>query len=303
MFEPQDHPNDFQYPGGPPVRPYDAAGWTLAYQMGIQFDRLMDEVNGDFETIPYGSLIKLPGTLPSGSAGYLLTSKSNASFTIVNDLLQAGVAVYRTGGSGKSGVAAGSFFVPATNAAKNIITKNISENGLEVKAISTKPNDLQKVSKVRIALWDMYGGSMPSGWVRWLMEQYHFSADIIYTKDIDAGNLRTRYDALILVTGAVPPVKKESVPSWETKDPKPDEVPAEFHSKIGRISADKSIPELKKFMEAGGRVITIGTSANLAYHLGLPVSNALMEIDASGNERKIPKNSPYIYYRTLSKLK
>src|SRR5690606_9715435 len=23
MFEPQDHPNDFQYPGGPPVRPYD----------------------------------------------------------------------------------------------------------------------------------------------------------------------------------------------------------------------------------------------------------------------------------------
>ena len=30
LFEPQDHPNDFQYPGGPPIRPYDAAGWTLA---------------------------------------------------------------------------------------------------------------------------------------------------------------------------------------------------------------------------------------------------------------------------------
>jgi len=28
MFEPQDH-YDFQYPGGPPVPPYDAAGWTL----------------------------------------------------------------------------------------------------------------------------------------------------------------------------------------------------------------------------------------------------------------------------------
>src|SRR5688572_22034458 len=32
MFEPQDHPNDFQYPGGPPIPPYDNAGWTLAYQ-------------------------------------------------------------------------------------------------------------------------------------------------------------------------------------------------------------------------------------------------------------------------------
>ena len=40
MFEPQDHPNDFQYPGGPPIPPYDNAGWTLAYQMGIELDRI-----------------------------------------------------------------------------------------------------------------------------------------------------------------------------------------------------------------------------------------------------------------------
>ena len=39
MFEPQDHPNDFRYPGGPPIPPYDNAGWTLAYQMGVKFDR------------------------------------------------------------------------------------------------------------------------------------------------------------------------------------------------------------------------------------------------------------------------
>ena len=39
MMEPQDHPNDFAYPGGPPLRPYDNAGWTLAYDMGVQFDR------------------------------------------------------------------------------------------------------------------------------------------------------------------------------------------------------------------------------------------------------------------------
>src|ERR1039457_4062985 len=41
MFEPQDHPNDFAYPGGPPKRPYDITGWTLAMQMGVQYDRVM----------------------------------------------------------------------------------------------------------------------------------------------------------------------------------------------------------------------------------------------------------------------
>ena len=42
MFEPQDHPDDIPYPGGPPTRPYDNAGWTLAYQMGVKFDRVLD---------------------------------------------------------------------------------------------------------------------------------------------------------------------------------------------------------------------------------------------------------------------
>ncbi len=42
MMEPQDHPNDFAYPGGPPRRPYDNAGWTLAYEMGVKFDRVLD---------------------------------------------------------------------------------------------------------------------------------------------------------------------------------------------------------------------------------------------------------------------
>lgn len=51
LFEPQDHPNDFQYPGGPPVAPYDAAGWTLAYQMGVKFDRILDAFDGPLKRI------------------------------------------------------------------------------------------------------------------------------------------------------------------------------------------------------------------------------------------------------------
>ncbi len=49
MFEPQDHPDDIPYPGGPPKPPYDATGWTLAYQMGVAFDRVFDAFDGPFE--------------------------------------------------------------------------------------------------------------------------------------------------------------------------------------------------------------------------------------------------------------
>ena len=53
MFEPQDHPDDIPYPGAPPTPPYDSAGWTLAFQMGVKFDRILDGFDGPFETLAY----------------------------------------------------------------------------------------------------------------------------------------------------------------------------------------------------------------------------------------------------------
>src|SRR5699024_7129607 len=80
MFEAQHYPNDFQYPGGPPIRPYDATGWTLAYQMGIDFDRVLEGFTGPFRQIPYGELQSPPATtIQSKSSGYLLSSAVNNS--------------------------------------------------------------------------------------------------------------------------------------------------------------------------------------------------------------------------------
>ena len=47
-------------------------------------------------------------------------------------------------------------------------------------------------------------------------------------------------------------------------------------------------------MEAGGTVVTIGTSTNLAYHLGLPVKNALVEMTSAGTERPLPAEKYFV---------
>ena len=89
--------------------------------------------------------------------------------------------------------------------------------------------------------------------------------------------------------------KQTETDRWlSTQNPKPEEIPTEYHNTMGKITADKSIPELKKFMEAGGKVITIGSSANLAYHLGLPVKNLLTEIGPNGTERNLPNDKYYV---------
>ncbi len=293
MFEPQDHPNDFLYPGGPPVRPYDAAGWTPAFTMGFRFDRIMDGFDGPFEHIAYGVEQTTPGKFSNSSNGYVLNAAGNASFIAVNDLLKEGVEVMRITDASVNGAAQGSFFVKATAKSKAILEKAAREYGAQAIAVNRQPaGTAKKLKSLRIGLWDTYGGSMPSGWLRWIFEQHHFPHTVIYAKDIDAGNLINQFDVIVFVGGAIPGVGAGGR-GFGGRGPNPDEIPAEYHKTMGTITADKSIPALKAFIEAGGSIVTIGSSANLAYHFKLPVKNALVEL-TDGVERALPGEKYYI---------
>ncbi|MDB5112209.1 MAG: peptidase carboxypeptidase [Mucilaginibacter sp.] len=295
MFEPQDHPNDFLYPGGPPIKPYDAAGWTLAFQMGVEFDRLLDDFKGPFQRVPYGEIQSPVKQVIAANAknGYLLSSAINNSFILVNDLLKSGVEVYRLP---KGNSETGTFFVPAGEKAKSILEKDAASFGVKVAGADQRPADATKISSLRIGLWDTYGGSIPSGWIRWIMEQYHYNYEVVYAQEIDAGDLRKKYDVLVFVTGAIPPTAGGDVGRGERPDaqPKADSIPAAFRPWLGKITAQKSIPQIKAFLEAGGSVVTIGTSTNLAYHLGLPVHNALVEKNSKNEDKPLPGTKYYV---------
>ena len=293
MFEPQDHPNDFQYPGGPPIRPYDAAGWTLAFQMGVQFDRVLDGVEGPFQQLPYGELQSAPkGSIAAGKAGYLIDPRINNAFIVVNDLLKAGIKVSRLPQS------AGTFYIPASPKAQAILEKDAADFGIIVTGTDQAPALTTPLSPMRIAIWNNYGGSIPSGWMSWLMEQYHFPYEFIYSQAIDAGNLRKKYDMIIFPSGAIPdtgkPKKNNRGGGFDAKPPKPEELPAQFRPWLGKITGDTSVPQLKQFLEAGGQIVTIGTSTNLAYHLGLPVQSALMEKNSKGELKPLAGAKYYI---------
>src|SRR5437867_8622092 len=76
--------------------------------------------------------------------------------------------------------------------------------GVSFDGTTTRPaGDATKLSAPRIALADVYGGSMPSGQIRWLLEQFDFPYTVVYPQDIDAGNLKSKYDALIIPSGLV----------------------------------------------------------------------------------------------------
>jgi hypothetical protein len=284
MFEPQDHPNDFEYTGGPPKRPYDAAGWTLAFQMGVTFDRILDGFDGPFEALVPGELEEFPKERVPGGSGFLIDSRANNAFIAVNDLLKVGANVSRTV-SEVSGLPAGSFYVSGSKA---VLEKAASEFGVKMVAAS-RPSGAVRIRPAKVALFDHYGGSMPSGWVRWMLEQYHFPFQVIYPQDIDNGNLKAKYDVILFIGPGAP----GTVRSWGGQ-PKPDDIDAQYHKLLGDLTKDKSVPELKKFLEVGGNIVAVGASTSLAYDLGLPVSNALVELMPDGREKPLTGEKYYI---------
>src|SRR5205823_5941916 len=90
MFEPQDHPDDIPYPGGPPRPPYDVTGYNIAYSMGIKYDRILEGFDGPFEKI--ADVVAVPAgkvTAAASGGGYLLSHQVNDAFVAVNRLLKA----------------------------------------------------------------------------------------------------------------------------------------------------------------------------------------------------------------------
>jgi hypothetical protein len=285
MFEPQDHPDDFAYPGAPPTAPYDNAGWTLAYQMGVQFDRMLDGFTGPFERITDWNAKPAAGVVTNAprTAGYLVDTRVNDAFRAVNQLLATGEEVLRlTAPVTESGMTwpAGTFFIPAKRSTADGVARIATETGVSFTAASGRPAGTSALRAPRIGLLDVYGGNMASGWARWIMEQFAFPFERTFPPRVDAGDLR-KYDVLVLPSGVLPdpnrPQRRRG-PEYTAaaEDSIEQALPAEYQNQRGRVTAE-TLDAIKRFVENGGLAIAIGGSAGtLASHLELPVHDYLV---------------------------
>jgi hypothetical protein len=297
MFEPQDHPNDMDE-RGIPRRPYDNAGWTLAYQMGVKFDRLFDDVSGALKDVA-GLAAPTPGRIGGtpATAGYLLSPAVNDAFTIVNRVLKANGEVYRLDN--------GRFYIPASGVSTPIVAKGLQELGVNADAAASSVSG-RKLTQPRIALWDTQTGSMPSGWTRFLLERFEFPFTVVCGAGFDDTALRTKYDVIILPSGAsfrqgggfggrgggggdAPP---ETSGSPMSKDPDLRSLCQVTSGTGNGATADANV---KKFVQEGGVLIGAGSAArSVTELLGLPVSDYLVERQPAQDDRPLSADKFYV---------
>ena len=266
--------------------------------MGIVFDRILEGFDGPFEKLA-DVITPPPGRVtaaPQGGA-YLIGAQVNDAFVAVNRLLQAepGGALEPRGRSRRAARA----IRPARSSCRRtrppppFCRRLAADKGLTIEAIDRVPaGDRATVAlrPVRIGLWDTYGGSMPSGWTRWLLEQFEFPFEVVFPKSLDAGNLASRFDVLIFVDGAIPDARRRR--RRDSRRPRTFRRSSATGSASVSVSRDRA--RAPQFVEAGGTLLAIGSSTSIGHHLGLPIRNALVERGATGDSTPLPSEKFFV---------
>ena len=299
LFAVQEYPDLREFPEGPPDQPYDVAGWTLPYQMGVRvieaasplgtdIRAAMSPVRGDvvswqstedaspfdsppgpgFDTHPVAAGILPPaGRVVGGGSALILDPAQNNSFKALNRAWREGGRVRVIPGTpGSDGAGATSTLYQVTGLSSAAQESIASDFALQARRGGA---DGTEIDRPRIALYRPWNPSMDEGWTRWLFEIYGFDFVNVRNADIRAGSLADRFDVIVLADMG----SDQIIEGFQ-----PGSVPSRYAGGIGA----EGVRELAAFVQAGSTLVTLnGSSLFAVEQLHLPVENVVEDIESS----------------------
>ena len=307
LFAVQDYPDLRQYPEGPPDQPYDVAGWTLPYMMGVRVieaaSPLGDEVRGamtalgggggagdamvawdadvddaspfdsppgvGFDSHPVATAIVPPPGEDAGGGALHIDLAQNSAFKALNRAWAAGgQARFVPGTAGEDGAAGASGHYVVTGLSGSARGDLVSSLHLRASARGDG-GDGVRVARPRIGLYRPWSASMDEGWTRWLLEMYDFDFASLYNADVLAGGLRDRYDVIIIADMGAGTILNGFARG---------SVPPRYEGGIG----GRGVRELDAFVRGGGTLVTLNNASMFAIRqFHLPVRNVTTDLESA----------------------
>lgn len=224
LLERQKYPDLRLYPGGPPKRPYDVTAHTLPLLMGVDVGTIEQPFDAKLHR---ADDFQVSPQQPSGAAGLDDVDTWNAITAAWNRGSRAWVS--------RSGQV----------------------------AIGERPEGFAALEKPRIGLYKSYIPNMDEGWTRWLLERFGFPYTSVRNLDLQAGNLKDRFDVIVF-----PDQRAAAIHNGHRQGAMPEQ----FTGGVG----DKGAEALKRFAAQGGTLVFLNDASEYAIqHLAANVRNAL----------------------------
>ncbi len=252
---------------GPPLREYDGAGWTLPVQMGVDSRVMSRPLDESVSITLIEEALSPPGRI-TGSGNQIVFSHSDIfSYRAVNRIQEAGAKMSQVLDDvsvGQTRFSKGAFVVDGGSISANALEKIAAETRIPMirSSIRVKSTPLPKP---RIAVYNPWVRNSNARWTNWLFEEYNFPYHVLRDGEVKAGNLRLRFDVIVL-----PDQDADSILNgYRRGNIHPDYV--------GGIT-QQGLENLKEFVEEGGTLICNQSSTDLAIDsFYLPVRNILKD--------------------------
>jgi len=294
VLDVQNYPDLRQYPGGPPERPYDAAGWTLPLQMGVRLVSASTPLSADarskmttlgpavdpklrplpysndrddaavFDSVPgtgfnsnpaAAAIVPPPGRLTGSGPALAVDPAQNNAFRAINRAWHEGATVQ---------------FAPAmeSRTARYIISglpedrQSEMVRSLALSAERTSPAGVT-VRKPRIGVYEPWGGNLSAGWTRWILEQYGFDYVTLRPGDFHEP-LIGKIDVLVMPDGARLGTATTGRRGRAVRPEYDDSVSAE------------DLSAFETFIRAGATLVCLSSSSTFAIQqFKLPIANSV----------------------------
>lgn len=272
LLEVQRYPERRPSPESPPERPYDIAGWTLPLQMGVRTIAVVHPFEADLRKLTAPPEVE--GTLEGAAepTGYLFENRTNTEAIVLNRLFQARFPdnsprytlysaqrdVELAGTSKISGFPRGTILIrtaepPSQQRAE--IQALASEFGIHIHADASidaevSSREFSRLNAPRLGLYKPWTANMDEGWTRWVLDTHEFDYSTLTNAEIRAGDLATRYDAIILPDFGASGILKGHATG---------KLPPEYVGGIGT----EGLANLRAFVENGGTLICLNRASEL----------------------------------------
>ena len=302
VLDVQHYPDLRQYPGGPPERPYDAAGWTLPLQMGVRvvaaaapltaemraklrlvgempesklkptaYDAALKNDAAPFDSVPgvgfntdpaAAAIIPVAGRITGTGEMLVVDPAQNNAFRALNRAWALGATVQTSAAATGSTIRYGIRGLP--EAAQNDLVQSLA---LQAERAAVTPG--RTVRKPRIGLYQPWTGSMDEGWSRWVLEQYGFPIVALHPEDFKTP-LSDRVDVVIIADDSRLPIA--GAPGGGRGGRGGGAVRPEYGYQL--TAAD--VQAFEQFIRAGGTLVCLSSASTFAIQqFKLPVRNAV----------------------------